>query len=495
MQATSIEKKAEIKLLADLVKHPSRIFDVAAILRESDFQHLSTRCIFSSAKKIAEESASLNKDDPIDKDILEQKISTLFPDTFKSQESAFASTTDEIFSLNGLNIKDFKSAVDFVLKNSITKKAEQVLDKTKKELGDQKSYSEVLAHVESNIFDFTSNAIDGSDIVILGENYQEFMAIRERLAQQGKLHIGISTGFPELDKAIGGGFRDGTINMFAARAKAGKSWMGLKIADNVAQQGIPVLYMDTELEDNYQSDRRCAQCTGIPIYQLEKALWTQHTEYRSKIDSFFNYQKKNPIYYVDIKGWSIDRQISVIRKFFAKYVGKRADGKYNRGLVVLDYLKLMRAGEKGADKEWEALGYRMTLLHDLMGEYNNPMMALAQQNRDGLDKEDESTISGSDRIIWLCDNFSIIGAIPEAELLIHQEEADRGTIDSHLRVKVPNTKVKVVVCRHGPGTPGGYIAYYCDIRDRKLSHDKICGHIEEGTRRITIAEGTASGAV
>lgn len=487
-----IEKQAEVKLLADLVKHPNRVFDVTAILRDSDFQHLSTRYIFVSIKKIAEETGSLDKDvESVDKEILKQKIASTFGEVYSRQEQGFNEVIDEVYGLNGLNIKNFKSAVNFVLKNSITKKAEKVLEKTKKELGDQSSYSEVLAHVESSIFDFTSNAIDGSDIVVLGENYEQFLAVREQMAQKGDLHIGISTGFPELDKCIGGGLRDGTINMFAARAKMGKSWFGLKVADNVACQNIPVLYMDTELEENYQSDRRCAQNTQIPIHQLEKASFTSDEVKRKKVENFIRYQTKYPIYYVDIKGWSIDRQISVIRKFFAKHVGKRADGRYNRGLVVLDYLKLMKAGEKGADKEWEALGYRMTLLHDLMGEYNNPMLALAQQNRDGLEKEDESTISGSDRIIWLCDNFSIIGAIPEAELIIQEEEVKQGesTELGHVKIKVPNTKLKVVVCRHGPGTPGGYIAYYCDIRDRKLGHDQICGHIEEGGRRVAIQAG------
>lgn len=485
-----IEKRAEAKLLGHLLKNPDSAFDVAAIIQEADFQYLSTRCIFAAIKRIVESrGGSLDKKErQVDKDILEQRIASDFPDIYKSNKKDFSSLINEIGNKEKLSIRDFKSTVDFVLKNSITKRAEKILNKTRKELGEQKSYKDILAHIESSIFDFTSSAIDGSDIVLLGENYKECLALRERLSGEGKLYIGISTGFPELDKAIGGGFRNGTVNLFAARAKMGKSFYGLKIADNVAQQGIPVLYMDTELEENYQSDRRCAQSMQIPINELETAKWIYSDSSRNKIDKFFNYQKKYPIYYVDIKGWSIDRQISVIRKFFAKYVGKTSDGKYNRGLVVLDYLKLMRAGEKGADKEWEALGYRMTLLHDLMAEYNNPMMALAQQNRDGLEKEDESTISGSDRIIWLCDNFSIISAISDSEVLAHQEEADegKGSEHGHIKVKVPNTKLKVVVCRQGPGTPGAYISYYFDIKDRKLGYDKVCGYIEESGKRSTI---------
>lgn len=487
MTNQEIEKIGEKRLLGDLVKNPNRVFDVVSVLKPSDFCFFGTSCIFKAIIKIAETDGELEKNDPIDKTILEQKISELFSERYQECRSLFGELLNDIYKLSELNFRDFKSSVNFVLKNSITKNANRILEKTKKEIGSITTHGEILATLEKNVFDFTSNAIYGSDIVILGEKYHELLALRERLAEQGNLHIGIDTGFPEYNKAIGGGLRDSTINLLAARSKMGKSWWGLKIADNVARQDIPVLYLDTELEDNYQADRRCAQISRVPIYQLEKALWRHNNNFKVKITNSMTHFTNYPIHYVDIKGWSIDRQISVIRKFFAKYVGKRADGRYNRALVVLDYLKLMRAREKGADKEWEALGYRMTILHDLMGQYNNPMLALAQQNRDGLEKEDESTISGSDRIIWLCDNFSVLSPISDAELLLHEEEAEEGN-PSQIQIKIPNMRLKVVVCRHGPGTPKSYIAYYFDIKDRKLGYDQICGHIEEGTRRVSIAQ-------
>ncbi len=492
IKVSNIERKAEVRLLGDLVRNPRRIFDTSAVLGDRDFSFRGTRVIFNCIKDIAENDGAVDKNYPVDQAILEQYVADKFKNDYEKRPDDFRLLLDDIYKQSGLSIRDFGSSVSFVLKNSITKRAVNVLDQTKNGLAEQKTHHDILAHIENSVLDFTSGAIGESDIIVLGQNYKEFMRQREILACQGNLHIGISTGFPELDKALGGGFRDGTVNLFAGRAKMGKSWFGLKIADNVAKQEIPVLYLDTELEDNYQSDRRCAQTSRVPIHQLEKALWRNNEDFRNKVDNAILYFDRYPIHYVDIKGWSIDRQVSVIRKFFAKHVGKRSDGKYNRALVILDYLKLMNAKDKGADKEWEALGYRMTMLHDLMGKYNNPMLALAQQNRDGLDREDEATISGSDRIIWLCDNFSIIGQIGEAEILMQQQQVDAGTVGaySNVQVNVPNMKLKVVVCRHGPGTSNGYIAYYFDTKDRKLGHDQVCGHIEEATRRIAIQGNT-----
>lgn len=478
MKKENIEQKSEVLLLGNLVKSPDKVFDICGIIKESDFLYTSTQCIFSAIRSLAEEN-TIYENNEINKDILKQKISIIFPDIFASKQSNFARTIDNIYKTETLSNKDIKSTISFILKNSTEKKALKTLRAVRKEILQKNSHQEILSCLEKSIFDFTSSAVQESDIVVLGEEYAQQLAIREQLAKEGNLQVGINTGFPNYDMCIGGGLRNGTINVIAARPKRGKSFLGLKIADNVASNNIPVLYMDTELQDNHQSDRRCCQHTGVPLNIIEEARWADFPEYKEKLFDFFDYNNKHPIYYVDIKGWSIERQISVIRKFFARYVGKNQFGKYNPGLVVLDYLKLMRAGEKGFDKEWETLGYRMTILHDLMAEYNNPMLALAQQNRDGLDKEDESTISGSDRIIWLCDSFSILSTFNETEMMAREEGAG-------LNNRIANTKLNVVVTRYGPGTPGSYIALYFDIRNRKLQFNQIAGIIQEMGREVIV---------
>jgi hypothetical protein len=286
----------------------------------------------------------------------------------------------------------------------------------------------------------------------------------------------------------------------------GKSWCALKVAHNAAGCGIPVLYLDTELENNFQCDRRIAQNFHIPMYVIERALYLRDAGQKAKFQKATHVFQQHPILYVDVKGWSIDRIISAIRKFYAQYVGKKTGGDYNHGLVVYDYLKLMRSADKGQDKEYEALGYRMTLLHDLMGEYNNPMLAPAQQNRDGLEKRDESTVSGSDRIIHLCDSFSVLSAMSDAEMQARHaevagftDEVPIPTSDGHIAMQkrvIWNMKFNVAVCRQGPGTPGdSYIATYADFKDRNIDYRHVCGHIEMGHLcRVVKDEGPKAGA-
>lgn len=486
--STDIETRAERKVLGALAQKPNLFFDTTAVLGCNDFSDPTCRSIYKAIENIASEGTVNEKEVAIDETILEQRVASLFPEGYKRDAELIRDTIIEVTTEEPISIRDFKGTVLGVIRNSVARQADDVLKRIQLEVPLIPDHKDIVSFIESEIFGFTTGLQQSDDIVVLGSDYDRFMAQRAVEYEKGTLRIGIDTGFPRYNEAIGGGFRDGTINVVAARSKMGKSWFGLQIADNVARQDIPVLYLDTELENNYQTDRRCAQGTGIPINLLETYEFSRIPKYVAAVDGAKENFKKYPIFYVDVKGWSIDRIISVIRKFFAKHVKRRPDGKYNRALVIYDYVKLMSSKEKGRDAEWETLGYRMTLLHDLMGSYNNPMLALAQQNRDGLEKEDESTISGSDRIIWLCDNFSLLIKISPEEIASQQAQVDSGEVvpidDNQEKPIVYNVKLKVVVCRHGPGTRNGYIATYMDIHDGKLRHDEVSGRIKEGPRRI-----------
>jgi hypothetical protein len=69
-----------------------------------------------------------------------------------------------------------------------------------------------------------------------------------------------------------------------------------------------------------------------------------------------------------------------------------------------------------------------------------PCLGFIQLNRDGITKEDTDVASGSDRQIWLCDNFSIFKKKSDEELA---EDASA------------NRKLVPIVSRHGAGLDDG----------------------------------------
>ena len=96
-------------------------------------------------------------------------------------------------------------------------------------------------------------------------------------------------------------------------------------------------------------------------------------------------------------------------------------------------------------KEYQLLGFMMTSLHNFATRYKIPILALMQLNRDGESNEGTSAASGSDRIIWLCSNFTIFKNKSPEE--IAEDGPDAG-----------NRKLVPVVARHGGGLdPRDYI--------------------------------------
>jgi hypothetical protein len=67
-------------------------------------------------------------------------------------------------------------------------------------------------------------------------------------------------------------------------------------------------------------------------------------------------------------------------------------------------------------QETQLLGFLITKLHNFALKWKIPIFATVQLNRDGVDKEGGEVISASDRLLWLCSNFSILKDKTQEEL-------------------------------------------------------------------------------
>jgi len=117
-------------------------------------------------------------------------------------------------------------------------------------------------------------------------------------------------------------------------------------------------------------------------------------------------------------------------------------------------------------KEYQVLGFMMTSLHNFATKYKLPIVAFVQLNRDGITKESTDTASGSDRIIWLCSNFTIFKRKSDEEI------AEDGPTEG-------NRKLIPIISRHGGGL---------DDNDYINCHMKgWCAKITEGRTKLEIA--------
>lgn len=321
---------------------------------------------------------------------------------------------------------------------------------------------DLISKVEAPILDATADIYQSSNkkTEIIGEDIDDYI---EFLSENVSDNVGIPTGFPRYDAAIGGGLRRKCVDLVAARPKVGKSMFGDAVAMNVSSLGIPVLMLDTEMSKEDHLNRMLANLSGVDINKISTGKFTENPLEKEKVEKAADKLKEIPYHYISIAGQPFENILAIMRKWIYQHVGFDEAGVTNDCLIVYDYLKLMGSeGISSSMQEYQVLGFQITQLHNFMVKYDVPCLSFVQLNRDGITKESTDVVSGSDRLIWLCTSFSIFKMKSEEE--VAEDKVENG-----------NRKLVPVVSRHGEGLDDG------DYVSMKM-FGKI-GRLEEGMTR------------
>lgn len=471
MNTREYDIRVDNKILATLMKDTQRVFEVNDVLvTEGDFCRDSTQCLYGSIVKLA------SKHKRIDPLILDATIRKNYPFEYKKHGSYFIKRIKKIIKIRP--VTDISHYTQIVVNNAIKQRANDHLDDLKYDISQIDDSNELINHLVMKTAEFTNAQMKAPDVVHMREYFREFIAEKKQMLAEGG-NVGILTGYDLYDEAIGGGHRRGAVDVVAARGKAGKSIYALNKTAFVAQT-IPVLYLDTELNKSIQMTRLLSIMSGVSIRAMDRGKFLKKPGMKKKIKRAREDIKSLNFDYQSIKGWSIAKQVSFIRSWFARHVGKDERGKTKEAFVILDYLKIMDFDGGKNVREWEAIGSQLSTLHDLMDELDAPMLCMAQQNREGINEDHEGTVAGSDRIAWYCDSLSFLRRRRFEDL----EEAyeDRETQDSDPF----NMIMRVKLSRFGDGSSDGeFISMYSDIHNPYKDKRKKNAKIEEwGLERV-----------
>lgn len=324
--------------------------------------------------------------------------------------------------------------------------------------------AEILGLAEHRILDFAASIDsisegsrpmhDGARAYIMG------------LMDAPRDRAGMSTGFSRWDEAIGGGVRPNSVDIVGARLKTGKTFMVDAVADHVSGTlGNPCFNIDTEMLQEEHLHRVIARMSGVSIRNVETGQAGLDRLKREKVENALGRLERMPYEYECVAGKGGDAILSSIRRWLFRKVGFDSNGYAKPCLVLYDYLKLTDASSiKHNIAEYQALGFIMTALKNLMARYRVGCMAWVQLNREGIDNDSSSSFAGSDRIGWLATSLTILRKkTPEEVAVAPSPDGKRYT---HL--------LRPIDCRHGPGLDeGDYINVHTDY-----AH----GRMEEGTR-------------
>ena len=345
--------------------------------------------------------------------------------------------------------------------------------------GDE-SIEEILALAENPIFDFVNMSSGSSNHPTpLFEGYRENLL---ELYKNPLSIIGISSGYPCYDEMIGGGFRRKAVSLIGARTGVGKSMVAANIGWNVVKNlGVPVLFMDTEMDSNDYANRVFANITKVEIHKLETGKFNKDEMALERIKKGFSSADdvSSLLYYMNVNDRPFEDGLSLMRRWINKVVGLDENGNMNHCLIIYDYIKLLSATSISSNlAEHQILGFMTTSLHNFAVQNDVPILAFTQLNRDGIDKEGTGVISGSDRIGFLATNFAIFKEKSVEEI------AEVGGLGTH--------KLFVAKARHGSKCePDNYInmrmiGKFGQLVEMDTKHNILRGKLDKMTEDIPL---------
>ena len=214
------------------------------------------------------------------------------------------------------------------------------------------------------------------DFLQVGEMLGREIDRMEALSRGERPNGGTPSGFIDLD-AVTGGFQPGNLIIIAARPSMGKSALVTNMAENAAVgEGKPVALFSLEMSEAELAQRFVASQSGTRGDQLRKGQ--VKAERWPRILHACERLTAAPLFVDDTSDIGIMEIRAKARRLHQKL--RNQDGTGGLGLIIVDYLQLMRADHR-YDSRVEQVGQMSRGLKILARELEVPVIALSQLSR------------------------------------------------------------------------------------------------------------------
>ncbi len=231
---------------------------------------------------------------------------------------------------------------------------------------------ELSERAEKLLFD-VAHKEQASDFKLLSEILHDEVDRLEKLSTGETELTGTPAGFRDID-AITGGFQPGNLIIVAARPAMGKSALVANIAENVAvKRDLPVAFFSLEMSEVELAQRFIACRARISGDKLRKGQVSQRDW--PKVVRACNELEQAPLWFDD----SSDLGILDLRAKARRLHAQEQD-RGGLGLIILDYIQLMRSDDHRANRV-EQVGQISRGLKILARELEVPVVAISQLSR------------------------------------------------------------------------------------------------------------------
>ena len=230
------------------------------------------------------------------------------------------------------------------------------------------SVDDVIDFAESTIFDIADGKGKLSYYPLSMSIDANIDALVERRGNKS-LISGIPTGYKKLD-TLTSGLQGSDLIILAARPGMGKTAFSLNLARNIAvDAGVPVVFFSLEMSKEQLSMRLLCSEARIDSSSVRSGFFSDDDW--NKLTDAADILSEAPIFLDDS---------SELTSLDVKTKARRLKMEKNIGLIVIDYLQLMKARVTSDRRDLE-ISEMSRSLKSLAKELNIPIIALSQLNR------------------------------------------------------------------------------------------------------------------
>jgi len=357
---------AESSVLGGILLENEAVNQVLELLRPEDFYRESHRKVFRAIVELSDRS------DPVDLITLSDFLKSRGELEAVGGTAYLASLAD--FVPTAANISHYARIVrEKSILRSLISTATEIATRGYEEQG---NVEEFLDSAEKVIFDISEKKIKAS-FVAVGDMIKDTLKTVEKLYERKEMVTGVPTGYNDLDK-LTAGLQPAELIIVAGRPGMGKTAFALNIAANAAFTGAGVAVFSLEMakeqlvlrmlcsEARVDSSKVRSGYLGERDFpQLAKAAGRLH---------------EAPIYIDDTPAISVLELRAKARRLVR-------DRSKKIGLIIVDYLQLMRGMGTASNREQEISEISRSL-KALAKELSVPVIALSQLNRRVEDRSD-----------------------------------------------------------------------------------------------------------
>lgn len=307
---------------------------------------------------------------------------------------------------------------------------------------------QVVDRAEQTLFGVSQRRLT-RDLVPISQVISEYYDRIDYLYRHGGEFVGVPTGFPRIDRLLGGLQRSDLV-IVAGRPAMGKTSLVLNIAHNAAVKNQRVAVFSLEMSNEQLVQRLIASETEISSQRLRTG--------KLKEDEWPKF--------VQATGILSDQHIFIddtpsISAMQMRTKCRRLHAEHGLDLIIVDYLQLMQ-GDRRSENRVQEISYISRMLKGLARELNVPLLAASQLSRAVEQRADKRP---------MLSDLRESGAI--------EQDADIVMFIYRDEVYNPETPMKniaeVIVSKHRHG-PTGSIELYFEkelTRFMELERDRV----------------------